>query len=50
MKKSGRGRQVYDVAYVQNLKCNTNEFIYKTGRDRENKLGATKGEKDRVGS
>ena len=31
-----------------NLKCNTNEIIYKIGRDTENKLGATKGEKDRV--
>lgn len=32
------------------LKCNTNEITYKIGRDTENKLGATKGEKDRVGA
>ena len=44
--KSERERQIYDIAYVWNLKNGTNELIYKTERvtDVENKLMVTKGE------
>ena len=32
--KSERERQIpYDITYMWNLKCNTNELIYETGTD-----------------
>ena len=32
--KSDRGRQIpYDITYMWNLKCDTNELIYKTETD-----------------
>ena len=44
--KSDRERQIaYDIAYMWNLKNDTNELIYKTETDLENKLMVTKGER-----
>ena len=44
-----RQRQIlYDITYMWNLKCDTNEFIYEiinTLANRENKHMVTKGEK-----
>ena len=39
-----RGRQIpYDITYIRYLKYNTNELIYETEADIEDKLMATKG-------
>ena len=48
LSKSDRERQIlYDITYMQNLKNDTNELIYKTETDPdlENKLMVTKGER-----
>ena len=39
----------YDITYMQNIKYDTNEPIYKRLTDVENKLMATQGEKRRRG-
>ena len=41
-----RERQIYDIIYMQNLKYDTNEIIYKTNilTDIENKLMVNKGD------
>ena len=44
--KSERERQIpYDIACMWNLKYDTNELIYKTKIDSENKIMLNKGEK-----
>ena len=48
--KLEKGRQTpYDITYMWNLKYDTNELIYKTETDLENKVMVTKGEKGREG-
>ena len=49
-----RERQIYDIIYMQNLKYDTNELIYKTNilTDIENKLMVNKGKlriRDKLG-
>ena len=43
-----RERQIYDIIYMQNLKYDTNEIIYKTNilTDIETNLWLTKGTED----
>ena len=45
--KSGRERQIQDIAYTWNLKIYINEFIYKTKipTNTENKLTVMKGKR-----
>ena len=43
--KSDRERQIsYDATYMWTLKHDTNELVYKTETDTENKHAVTKGE------
>ena len=43
--KSGREKQIpYDITYMLNIKYDTNESIYETESDTENRLVVAKGE------